>query len=235
MPLPRIDWWQPWLAALRSVGEAAAADVAGGASVAEALDRAAPADFPRRFVPQAALGAGVAYEIFIAETGCVPTRDNLHDFFNGLVWLQHPALKLQLNVWQAAELGRRGSSGPRGALRDALTLFDESGAVLDAPAPLVEALRRRDWRELFLRLRPRWAEARLEIVGHALLEQLATAPRKPLVAFVVAANPLDLSEADWAAKPFLPLPVLGVPGWWPDNEEPDFYADDAVFRPARRP
>ena len=203
--------------------------------MAEALDRAAPAGFPRRFVPQAALGAGVAYETFIAETGCVPTRDNLHDFFNGLVWLQHPALKLQLNVWQAAELGRRGSSGPRGALRDALTLFDESGAVLDAPAPLVDALRRRDWPELFLRLRPRWAEARLEIVGHALFEQLAAAPRKPLVAFVVAADPLDLSEADWATKPFLPLPVLGVPGWWPGNGEADFYADDAVFRPARRP
>jgi hypothetical protein len=37
-----------------------------------------------------------------------------------------------------------------------------------------------------------------------------------------------------SAKPFLPLPVLGVPGWWPDNESPDFYEDVAVFRPARQ-
>ena len=35
------------------------------------------------------------------------------------------------------------------------------------------------------------------------------------------------------AKPFLPLPVLGVPGWWPANENPGFYDDADVFRPAR--
>jgi len=31
----------------------------------------------------------------------------------------------------------------------------------------------------------------------------------------------------------VPLPVLGVPGWWAGNEAPDFYADAQVFRPAR--
>jgi hypothetical protein len=30
------------------------------------------------------------------------------------------------------------------------------------------------------------------------------------------------------------LPVLGVPGWWVGNEAPDFYCDDAVFRPAQK-
>ena len=30
-----------------------------------------------------------------------------------------------------------------------------------------------------------------------------------------------------------PLPVLGVPGWWPDNADPGFYADTSVFRPKR--
>jgi hypothetical protein len=30
--------------------------------------------------------------------------------------------------------------------------------------------------------------------------------------------------------------VLGVPGWWPGNEEPGFYDDAAVFRrPAMAP
>ena len=28
--------------------------------------------------------------------------------------------------------------------------------------------------------------------------------------------------------------LLGVPGWWPDNEDPAFYADAGVFRPVRR-
>ena len=34
-------------------------------------------------------------------------------------------------------------------------------------------------------------------------------------------------------KPFTPLPVLGVPGWWPANEATGFYADAQVFRPLR--
>ena len=38
------------------------------------------------------------------------------------------------------------------------------------------------------------------------------------------------TPAKLALKPFLPLPVLGVPGWWPANELPGFYDDRAVFR-----
>ncbi len=29
------------------------------------------------------------------------------------------------------------------------------------------------------------------------------------------------------------LPVLGVPGWWPANEDEAFYDDASVFRPPR--
>ena len=68
------------------------------------------------------------------------------------------------------------------------------------------------------------------IAGHALLEKLATAPRKTLTALVLLADPLALDAAGWAAKPFAPLPVLGVPGWWPGNDQPDFDDDPAVFR-----
>jgi hypothetical protein len=31
---------------------------------------------------------------------------------------------------------------------------------------------------------------------------------------------------------FTPLPVLGVPGWWP-GQGADFYEDESVFRPKR--
>jgi cytochrome P450 len=31
----------------------------------------------------------------------------------------------------------------------------------------------------------------------------------------------------------MPLPVLGIPGWWPANRDPSFYADAQVFRPGR--
>ncbi|HET9821180.1 MAG TPA: DUF3025 domain-containing protein [Burkholderiaceae bacterium] len=192
------------------------------------------AALPVRFVPQSALPPGEAYEAFIARTGCVPTRDNRHDHFNRRVWERHPAIKLRLNALHAAEIATHGIGPRRGALRDALTLFDEFGALWpDVPPRLAAALAARDWHALFATHRALWADHRFEIFGHALLEQLESAPRKGLTAHVLLADPLALTPAQWAAKPFLPLPVLGIPGWWPGNEDPAFYADTAVFRPAR--
>ena len=173
----------------------------------------------------------------------MPTRDNLHDFFNGLVWLRHPRTKRHLNALQAAEIARHGIGATRGPLRDALTLFDENGAVLDAPPELWRALLARDWQGLFVTHRDLWREARLRIFGHALLEKLV-APRKGLTAHVLrlpagascagdAALAAALDPAHLAAKPFVPLPVLGVPGWWPQNSNFCFYDDSDVFRPRR--
>ncbi len=243
-----VDWQAPWLHGLRQLGEPLARQCHGGGSVpvCEALNLAGPA--PVRFVPQCALPEGTAYEQFIFDTGCVPTRDNLHDFFNGLVWLQFPQSKKQLNRLQAGALAAQGVGAVRGPLRDALTLLDENGALLAAPEALWQALLARDWQRLFIDLRPLWAQARLVLLGHALLEKLVL-PRKPITAHVYRA-PAAIKNAafeavdawlvqalvceDWAAKPFAPLPVLGVPGWWPQNAEPGFYADAQVFRPARR-
>ena len=241
---PAVELARPWLAPLRPALDRAlrcwqwadpqASPVALSLNQAIAGGPSASAWVPR-FVPQTALPAGEAYEAFIHRTGQVPTRDNLHDFFNGLVWLQQPALKRRLNALQAAEIGRAGIGMVRGPLRDALTLFDENGAVLDAPEVLLAALRQRDWSALFITHRQRWAEARLTVVGHALLEKLSTAPRKPLTAHVVLTDPHTLDAAGWSAKPFWPMPVLGVPGWWPDNSGAGFYSDATVFRPQRGP
>lgn len=207
-----IDWSRPWLAPLAEPSTSAA---------------------PVRFVAAEALPEGEAYEAFIARTGCVPTRDNLHDHFNRLVWHRHPRVKQRLNQLQAAEIATRGVGATRGALRDALTLFDENGALWpDAPPLLADALVTRDWQALFVAQRALWRQHRFEVFGHALLEQLATAPRKGLTAHVLLGDPLSLTPAEWARKPFLPLPVLGIPGWWPANEDPAFYEDKRVFRPA---
>jgi len=198
-----------------------------------------------QFAAQEHLPPGEAYEAFIFRTRTVPTRDNLHDFFNGLVWLAFPEAKRRLNELQAAEIARAGIGATRGPLRDALTLFDENGAVLDAPEPLWQALAARDWHTLFVTQRTLWSEARLWIFGHALLEKLAT-PRKALTAHVLrlpppaaggSAAPCDRALARSLApdhlrqKPFVPLPVLGVPGWWAGNAAADFYDDPKVFRP----
>lgn len=242
MSLAAIDWAQPWFAPYRAIGETAAR-TALRTTVAGALQQSAAPGASPDFVPQFDLPAGQAYEAHIFQTGTVPTRDNLHDFFNGLVWLAFPETKRRLNELQAAEIARRGIASTRGPLRDALTLFDENGAVLDAPAPLWKALAARDWHSLFVTQRALWAETRLLVFGHALLEKL-TAPRKALTAHVLLPAPgatgpciddrglaRSLDPDYLVRKPFVPLPVLGVPGWWLNNESADFYDDSKVFRP----
>jgi hypothetical protein len=140
---------------------------------------------------------------------------------------------------QAQQIARHGVSGPRGSLRDALTVFDENAAVLKAPIMLADALRRRDWRTLFLEERTQWASAQLVVFGHALLEKLMQ-PRKSITAHVWLVDDLaddrlaaSLDPDKLAAKAFFPLPVLGVPGWWAANEAPSFYDDAEVFRQPR--
>ena len=243
----RIDWSAPWLAPLRTAGQQVqlALQTEPDALLSGALNAAGSA--PVRFVPQSALPENAAYEQFIFDTGSVPTRDNLHDFFNGLVWLHFPQTKRRLNQLQARAIAAHGVGAVRGPLRDALTLFDENGALLAAPEPLWQALAARDWQRLFIDLRPLWPEARLLLFGHALLEKL-NSPRKPITAHVYhapeAIKNRAISEVDawlaqalqpqaWALKPFVPLPVLGVPGWWPENTQPGFYTDPQVFRPVR--
>ena len=119
-----------------------------------------------------------------------------------------------------------------------------NGALLSAPPALWDALLERDWRRLFVELRPLWHQAQLVVFGHALLEKLAS-PRKDLTAHVWCADaPLAFTD-DWlageltaqrlAAKPFTPLPVLGVPGWWAENVNFSFYDDSLVFRPRKTP
>ncbi|QHE78283.1 DUF3025 domain-containing protein [Hydrogenophaga sp. PBL-H3] len=240
------DWSAPWFAPVAAEGLAVAQALARGVVLPQALD--AQGASPVRFVPQADLPAGTAYEQFIFDTRQVPTRENLHDFFNGLCWLRFPLTKQRLNQLQAGEIALAGVREVRGPVRDALTLFDENAALLQAPQPLWDALTARDWQRLFVTLRPLWAQARLVLFGHALLEKLVT-PYKSITAHVFS-EPVPVSLGDdlaawdaWlarclsapvlVAKPFTPLPVLGVPGWWPANDDPAFYADASVFRPRR--
>ena len=218
--------------------------MAGVRSTVDALNACAQESV--HFVPQSALPDGQAYEQFIFDTQTVPTRDNLHDFFNGLCWLTFPQTKKKLNQLQAQQLAVDGVQKVRGPVRDALTLFDENAAFLLAPQPLWDALIARDWHRLFVTQRQLWAQAQLVLFGHALLEKLVN-PRKPITAHVYRAQPAidsiakldawvaaDLRAEKLASKPFVPLPVLGVPGWWAENEKLSFYEDLLVFRPEKQ-
>ena len=249
-----IDWSVPWFAPWAPLGPVVqrdwqTVDLPTALNAPSAPSALSACGAPVRFVPQAHLPDGTAYEAHIAATGTVPTRDNLHDFFNGLVWHRFPRSKQRLNRLQAAEIARAGVGAVRGPLRDALTLFDENTALLQAPPALWAALRARDWPALFTGVgRSAWASARLVLFGHALLEKLVS-PYKSVTAHVfvwpvpdalgqdLAAWDAALAEAltpeTLARKPFTPLPVLGVPGWWPANAEPAFYDDPGVFRAPR--
>jgi hypothetical protein len=266
MPSPffaAIDWSRPWYATVR----ASAQPVIAAPDWRFALNAQAAArglrnqrGLPLAFVPQADLPAGTAYEAFINASGGVPTRDNLHDFFNALVWLTFPRIKVQLNALQAAQIARDGVGKARGAARDAATIFDENTALLvlrddAAGRALLDALRNHRWHDAFIEQRACFGrDAELWLFGHALMDKLMT-PYKgitahvyPLLAgaafFTLAADAkrdwIDAQVAQQLASGgldtgcFTPLPVLGMPGWWPGQDEA-FYADAAVFRPPRRP
>lgn len=244
--LAAIDWSAPWLAPYAEVGRDIAQRVAQGGSGPVALNAALPLVPPVRFVPQSDLPAGVAYESYIFAHHQCPTREGLHDFFNGLAWLLFPRIKRRLNQLHVDQIAQTGIAPVRGPARDGLTLFDENAALLRAPDALWAALVAKDWQRVFIDLRPLWDQSQLVLFGHACLEKLVY-PRKPITAHVYRVYPATDSIADldtWvadhlsadqlAAKPFAHLPVLGVPGWWPGNEAPGFYDDPSVFRSPRQ-
>ena len=219
-------------------------------------------------VSQDALPEGEAYESFIATTGNIPTRDNLHDLFNGSIWLTFPKTKALLNYYHMLEIEQQGIGASRGRVRDTITVFDENGAVLVTADPNIgEALIDFDWQGSLVEPRMRWdnlkqiniiSQAAVYIFGHALLEQLIQ-PRKPLCAHSIVINvsqdffalPLSerikyldnkvaehmdklLSQNGITPRQLAPLPVLGVPHFWPENVDSSFYDDNYVFRSGRR-
>jgi hypothetical protein len=239
-----IDWRAPWLADWRAVGEPIAQQWLMGCPLHQALNAAQRA--PVGFVPQDDLPEGQAYEDFIFATGQVPTREGLHDFFNALCWMHFPWAKKRLNQLQAQQIAQAGVGQVRGKVRDAATVFDENALLIQPSDALWTALTEHRWAEALLGLRGEWAHTRVWAFGHAALEK-AVQPYKSITVHlwrvpqdvppqdIDAWLAQDLSEAKLATKPFSPLPLLGLPGWWPDNEDPSFYADPSVFRPKRRP
>jgi hypothetical protein len=214
-----------------------------------------------RFVPAGRV-PGVDYERHIFETGEVSTRaGSWHDLFNALVWCVLPQLKAAMNALHYTHLDE-ARDGRRGAQRDALTLLDESGAiVVSSNRPLLAALAGRDWRQAFRAQAGAWRhEVRTVICGHGLLEKLR-APYKSITAQVLLLYQDAAASESWSDD-FLsgldravgqrllgglcqspadlsPLPLMGIPGWWPEGaQDESFYDDAAVFRsapPAFRP
>jgi hypothetical protein len=143
----------------------------------------------------------------------------------------------------------------RSRVRDRATLFDESGLVLACTnARLADALREHDWQRLFVEQAADWGKGLQPFLfGHALLEK-GLAPYVGVTGRVwvlevdtawillpagdkIAALDCILAEAIAVgslaqANTLHPLPVLGIPDWWP-NQDAAFYADESHFRRRR--
>lgn len=213
---------------------------------------------PLRFVaPLAGREPDVGYEARIHAHGQVETRpDNWHDFFNALVWLAFPHTKAAISQRHAQELARLGDpSVPRGAVRDALTQFDECGIVVISPCgDLLHALSTHAWVTAFVQNRRQLVEeTRFFLVGHGSLDALRTPyfglcakalyiqvePAWLSLAESEQMNDADARIAHWIKTELQrpaqlrPLPLLGIPGVTPDNEDPSYYLDTRQFRPGR--
>lgn len=152
---------------------------------------------PIRFVEQACLPEGEAYESFIANTGKIPTRDNHHDLLNGLIWLNFPQAKAVLNELHAKDILQHGIHNARTALRNALTVFDENGGiVVSSDRLLLEQLQAFKWQVALVTHRANWLAQHRTIAffpfGHALLEKLVN-PRKSITSHTL----LILVDEGW--------------------------------------
>lgn len=200
------------------------------------------------------------YESRIYLAGELQTRlQNWHDFFNAMCWLQFPKIKSALNVlhFEASQTRQLGTN--RTPLENALTLFDECGAVIVADDDrLLEMIYEHGWQTLFWDNNLLWENMaqsgqhiQCYVVGHAMLEKALT-PYIGMTAHCVLMKqdgdffektyPEQLEAIDrlvsdrWITRiiqqprDLQPFPLLGVPGWWHEPQDEVFYANADYFR-----
>ncbi len=198
------------------------------------------------------------YEQIIFEDKCVPTRPrNWHDFYNACIWRLFPKTKHALNRIHMFEISEFGLT-PRTSRRDRVTHFDECGVVLAFSDPhVMKALTEHQWQYAFIEERSAWGSSvNAYLFGHANYEMLMN-PHIGLTGKWLGVE-VGTSFWDWPlkeqykfldqeleryageAKSFTrknqlhPLPLLGIPGWWRENERPEFYDNVDYFRPKRK-
>lgn len=198
---------------------------------------------PLRFVVSDKPLAARDYEQIILQTGHVPTRiDTWHDVMNALVWLRFPRFKAALNAAHGEAIEVE-TGALRGRRRDALTMLDESGVwVASENALLHDLLRQREWQTLFWTRRAMVStQMQFIVVGHALLEKMLQPYASVTGKCLMLETPAELNSLAHHASCGLrtiqspdqlaPLPLMGIPGWDPNNANLAYYANSTIFRP----
>lgn len=199
------------------------------------------------------------YESRIYLKGELQTRlENWHDFFNAMCWLQFPKIKSALNALHFENSKTRQAGTNRTPLENAITLFDECGAIIVADDDaLLELIRNHQWQELFSN-NAHWNNKALSgshiqcyVFGHAMHEKSLTPYLGMTTHTILLKQSCDFFQKDYLAqlkaidqmvadlwinkkinkpKDLQPFPLLGVPGWWPEKQDEAFYSNDEYFR-----
>ena len=176
--------------------------------------------------PQQALPAGEPYERYIFETRQLSRRATTCT--TSSTACAGCDCRLPSSAERAAGGARSraaGAGAARGPVRDAITVFDENGALLHAPPALWEALLAREWRRLFVDLRPLWRAGPADRVRPCAAGKAGAAAQGTHGACLARGCPArrpwtavdrwlaaQLTAEPLAAKPFTPLPRAGHPG-----------------------
>jgi len=213
---------------------------------------------PLRFVPQAKKPTDFeyGYEQRIYRNGDIQTRLNWHDFFNALIWMAMPESKRALNALHYHDMERCHAQGKqnRSPTQNAVTLFDECGLVLVSDSEdLLNLVKTMRWHELFWQNRADVNHhMRGFLFGHGLYEKafqpypgfcanaLLILYREPDIGMDTArwdtVTLRAINATRWQDGPSVlaPFPLLGMPGWYAENEHAAFYQNRSYFRAARR-
>ncbi|HJS15467.1 MAG TPA: DUF3025 domain-containing protein [Rheinheimera sp.] len=200
---------------------------------------------------------GRYYEDFISQSQQIPMRaNNWHDLFGALIWCLFPKSKQLMNQLHMAQIQQFGNK-ERTKVRHKLTLLDECGVLLcirPSQRFVLDLLRDHQWLDAFYQHKEQWEELNPLIFGHANYE-MATKPFIGLTGklwcielpeqtqipegikgynFVDELLVKQLVQAELLLdnQQLSPLPLLGVPGWYKEQEAA-FYADTSYFRPKR--
>ncbi|MDN4501020.1 DUF3025 domain-containing protein [Alteromonadaceae bacterium BrNp21-10] len=218
----------------------------------------AQGNLPIAFIEQAKVAEDLGYyEEIIYEHKLVPTREHSwHDLFNACIWLNFPQSKALLNQQHIEDIRQFGLN-PRTPRRNRITHFDECGVILAySQSDIPMQLREHQWQKSFVEQRQQWGtNIEALIFGHANYEMLLQPYIGLTAKFIAIEVADDYWQSDLAARYELldnalvalikqdcfahkgimsPLPLLGVPGWWPENEFAEFYDNRGYFMPKRQ-
>ncbi|KAL9650492.1 hypothetical protein ABK040_004711 [Willaertia magna] len=211
------------------------------------------------------------YENFIFKNCKIPTRENnLHDFYNMLIWLTFTKTKSYFNY---LHLKNSNNTKNRTTLQNFITLLDECGVLIFVKNNYFnffkENLENMKFKDLFFKNKKEIIDnCHFIIIGHSIFEMLTT---KPYIGYTTKCLILNINDLQFneiqsitindnikeylnnfqknidfifyeylennntklIPSNLLPLPILGIPNWWKENEKEEFYENKNYFRESK--